>query len=573
MRKPRLLLGSIGVLVSCGLLLVACASLDRREAGAPPPAAPIVVSARAAPGARVGARLDELLAASWAAAGVAPAPAADDGAFLRRVSLDLAGRIPSLHEARAFLDDGALDKRARLVDRLLASPAFAARWGDLYADLLFGTDARRRVEKRFGPRAFLVAAFEENRPYDRLAAELLTADGSGEDDGAAAFVAARLRGGGGPEAIAGAAARIFLGLQIQCAQCHDHPYDARWKQEDFYGLVAYFAGTRVRAEPAQPASQGATDVAREGAGEMAGAMDADTSARRSIVLVDLPRGEARMQRPGSAEGVLVKPRFLGAALGLRPGETRRQAFARAVIGSDLFAKAMVARTWAQLFGRGLVEPWDDLGAERDPAHPPPLLHLAEAFRDGGYDVRALVRTIVLSAAYGRSAAGSPSSGADASLRAFARMGTRPLSADQLVASLLVATGVDGAARRASDDRAGSRRVDDAFRDFRFAFADDEMAEVDRFDGSLPQALLLLNGPLTNAGSRARRAGVLSAVLAAHRDPAARLEDLFLAAYTRAPRPDERALLLGHVAGQGGDRRAWEDVYFSLLTSAEAVTNH
>jgi hypothetical protein len=564
--------------VGVAVLIAGCAAAGCAPLAHPPgqPAAPAPPT------------VDDLLAQSWRGAGVLPAPLATDGEFLRRVTLDLDGRIPTLAEARAFLADPAPDKRARTVDRLLASHEFAEHWGgDLYADLLFGSEGKAaQLERRYDPAAWLVQAFAENRPYDRLAAQLLTATGDVRDNGAVAFVAARVRGNNGAEAVTGAAARIFLGLQIQCAQCHDHPYDTRWKQEDFYGLVAFFARTKARGEKAEPAMAMNSE-------EMAPAVKA--KADKTVVLVDVNRGEAKMRRPHSEDDVRVQPRFLGRALTARPGESRRDTLARAIVGSDLFAKSMVSRTWAQLLGHGIVDPWDDLGGEDDPRHPPLLRALAADFVASGYDVRKLVRTIVLSVAYQRSSSGAQG---EQALRLFARSGVRPLAPESLFRSLVKATGAGAMGRRQEADEAcaeadavtlrrprraaapdpedgcaGNRRLRNAFREYQFVFGDDEMAEADRFDGSVPQSLLLWNGELTNRGARAEGGGVLAGILAQHREPAARLEQMFLAVYTRPPRPEERQRLLGYLRDQHDARGAYEDLYFALLTSTEAITNH
>jgi hypothetical protein len=540
------------------ILTMGCAPLR----GGPDPGAPAPRPAASGPLA-----VDPLLEALWREAGVTPAPAADDGTFLRRVSLDLIGRIPTLAEARAFLGDPVPDRRARLVDRLLGSRAFAEHWGSVYADLLFGTDRRaEKLEKQADPQRWLVTAFEENRRYDEVVRALITATGDLQDNGAVAFVAARARGGGGPEAVTGAAARLFLGLQIQCAQCHDHPYDKRYKQEDFYGLVAYFSRTKARAEKgAEPPPA----MMMEGQGQTEVAPAKRPKAQRTVVLADIKRGEARMRRPGSEEDQLVSPRFLGRSVNERPGETRRQALARAILGSDLFPKAMVARTWAQLFGTGLVDPWDDLGGEQDPRHPPLLVELARDFAASGYDVKRLLRAIVLSAAYARGSGGEDAS----ALAVFAQAGVRPLAPEPLFRSLVTVTGADGMQLRRRDPEQVEKRLGQAFREYRFTFGDDEMAEANRFDGSVPQALLLLNGELTNGATRAVEGGVLARILAEKSDPAARLDDLFLAVYTRLPTAEERAPLLDHLRRQRNARAAYEDLFFALVTSTEAITNH
>ncbi len=176
------------------------------------------------------------------------APVSGDAEFLRRVSIDLIGRIPTLEEAERFLADQSPDKRVRLCDQLLASPEDAEHWADVSLDLFVGQEFRKPgLEKRLDPRAFYLAAFRENRPYDRMAREMLTFSGEIVPSGPGVFVASHVKGGGA-ETMASVTARLFLGVQIQCAQCHDHPYDDRYKQEDFYGLAAFFARTKTKQE-------------------------------------------------------------------------------------------------------------------------------------------------------------------------------------------------------------------------------------------------------------------------------------------------------------------------------------
>ena len=502
-----------------------------------------------------------------------------------------------------YLADQTPTKRRQLVDRLLASPEFAEHWADVYSDLLWKIEGAKRIEKQ-DPRSFLVTAFNENWRYDRLVEALLTASGDVRENGAVAFVAVRARGGGGPEAVAGAAARLFLGLNIQCAQCHDHPYDTRWKQQDFYGLVAYFARTKVKREKGPPA--GDMNMAMDM--DMAAGMPATGKMPVSFSVFDQRKGEAKMRAPRSEQEVVVKPRFLGreppipplppGAVEDRPkrklrfqaqfndrNENRRLAFAQAVIASDLFPKAMVARTWAQLFGAGIADPWDDLGAENDARHPVILNRLAADFRAGGFDIKHLVRQMVLSPAYDRSnASATDATDSGASTRAFAAARVRPLAPAQLFRALITATGVDDIVRHrqrrgqeqgptGGQDRA-DRLLAQGLREYRFTFEDDEMADAD-FDGSMPQALLLLNGELTNNGSRSVEGGVLGGILAAARTPAERLEQMFLAVYSRPPTAEEKDTFLPALMSPQAakDRRAYEDLYFALLTSTESVTNH
>jgi hypothetical protein len=504
------------------------------------PAAPPVASVAAVPASApalppVGPVLDVAVRAQWAAAHATPAPDADDATYLRRVTLDLVGRIPTRAEVAAYRGD-----KAAVVAALLASPDYAEHWADVYEDLLVGRAARLRPEGRGAVRAFLVDAFARGLPYDELARKVLTATGPLAEHGEGGFLVTRGGMGGSPEAVAGATARIFLGLSLQCAQCHDHPYDPRYKQEDFYGLAAFFARTRAR-----PADAG--------------------DGKKTVELFDVRVGQIQMKKHGTDEEIAIRPRFLGREPAHTADDLRRPVLAREIIASDLFAKAVVNRTWAHLFGRGLVEPRDDLGGEHDPEHPPTLTLLASDFVAHGYDLRSLLATIVLSEAYGRASTG----GSDGAEAAFARAAVRPMPPEALFRSLYVATGLrDSSARRLSPEEI-DRKLEAGLRQFVVVFGDDEMAEVDRGSGTVQQSLLLMNGEVVNQGVKARPGSALRAILDETRDPGRRLEALFATAFARAPTAAERARLTPKL----GPAERWEDLFAAMLTSTEFTTIH
>ena len=614
------------VLQALGLGLSSCAAPIAQNA--PPPAAAVVstpapVPPIPAPVAKPPALVlmtpedvDRLTAALWQTAGVTATSVSGDAEFLRQVSIDLIGRIPTLEEAERFLADTSSDKRARLVDVLLASPEYAEHWADVSLDLFVGQEFRKPgLEKRLEPRAYYLAAFRENRPYDRMARELLTFSGEIVPSGPGVFVASHVKGGGA-ETMASATARLFLGVQIQCAQCHDHPYDDRYKQEDFYGLAAFFARTKTKQEkiaalaaPAAsaggaPAPAAATLTATAApatgpttmaaAGEMSGetggpdmaALERAANKDNKVYTVfDRPNGQMKFKKNGADKETVVQPRFFGRDIEALPGEGRRDTLARAIVGSDLFAKTFVDRTWEQLFGRGIVEPWDDLGGEHDPKHPALLTRLSDDFRASGYDIKHLLRLMVLTRAYGLTSRHLAAPATPAATSAdtastppasdpavsFARAAVRRMTPEELFRSLITATGVDRLEQLDADKV--QKRIERALKEYSFIFADDEMAEVNTFNGNIPQALLLFNGELTNQGAKQRPGSNLARILTASNDPATRLRQMFLTTYTRPPTEAEQARLLPELGNGPGGRAAYEDLFFALLTSTEMLTNH
>jgi hypothetical protein len=455
-----------------GLSLVACGSADRGSKG--DASVPTADSAYDDNPSVVDANLDRMLQEHWDTEGITPAPRVDDATFLRRTTLDLTGRIPTSEEVLAFEADRRPDKRKAAVRRLLDSEGYAEHFSDVYADLLVeGSLATQRPRLHEATRQWLEVQFAENRRWDDMTRELLTVEGSLDELGPAGFLVSHGRKNR-VEAVTAATSRVFLGVHLECAQCHDHPTDPRYAQEDFYGMAAYFARTKIRFKDQRP------------------------------TIVDRPRGEMRMptatDAPGSRSGPRVDPRFLGRTAPIGGDQTRREALADTVIASDLFAKTMVNRTWASLMGRGLVEPWDDLGGENDERHPAMLEHLAQRFTASGYDHRALVEAIVLSTAYQRSSAAPTPDAEGRRTRAFAQAAMRPLKAEQLYRSLMMATGVEDVRGR-QFRKLVQQRKRKAQREFQFTFADDEMTSANAFSESVPQALLLLK-------RRSRRPGLV-----------------------------------------------------------------
>jgi len=490
--------------------------------------------------------LDAEIAAHWRAAGVEPVAVADDAAFLRRVTLDLAGRIPTADEVDRFLADGSPAKRAALVDALLGSDAFTEHWADVLADTLLTGSTLDRPRLRAGLHAWLAGALAAGTGWDEMTTQLLTVEGDVELEGPAGFVVAHGRGGQ-IEALTGQTARVFLGLQVQCAQCHDDP-DGRFTQREFYGLAAYYAQTRG----------GLREV------------DGERKAR----VLDRRRGQLRMptaqDAPGERSGEVVLPGFPGLDAAPHAGESRRQALARGVITSPLFAKAAVNHAWAQLHGRGLVEPWDDLGAPQGTEHPPLLDALAEEFVAHDHDLRQLLRRIVLSSAYQRGSSGAPE-GAAAREQAFAQAAVRPLPAAPLVRSLLVATGLEDVRGRVFA-RDVERRLRQVEQEFAQAFDDDEGAATDAFTGNVPQALLLLDGELTNQGVAAPR-GALAHVLRSVTRPEDRVDALWRRVYGRPAPPPASAEALAFLDAREHDDAAYQDLMHAMLMTSEFLTNH
>ena len=547
------------------------------------------------------AALDRLLERAWHRRGLQPPTAVDDARFLRRIWIDLAGVVPPAAEVSAFLADRAPGKRARAVDALLAGPRYADHFTDGWEKVLMGRRFAGPAVDRFAFRGWLRGELARNAPWTEIARALVTASGRNSLGGPRGPMAAAmakspsheaeeseahvngavnflLRYAQAPTDLAGRVARVFLGVQIQCAQCHDHPSE-HWKQEDFRSFAAVFARTM-----AVPLDEG------------------KAMGIRRVEVRDVPFpsfGGPRM--PDLRPIALAPPRALdGADLGRGP--SRRQALADWMVapGNPWFGRALVNRYWALLLGRGFVEPIDDFRRSNPIVAPEVLEGLTRDFLDHGADLRHLLRTICLSRAYqapaGPAAARLARRGRDL---LWTRFRLRPMPPEALLDSLLSATGLDALLSRLAG--AQLERVMFQLRNgMVFLFDVDEESEQKDFEGTIPQALTLLNGSLVQAGSSALAGTALEKVLAAPGDQAARIGALYLRTLSRPPEADElfrwQEFLDAPrqpVAIERGEPRdpldrlgqrarphdptareqAFEDLFWALLNSSEFLFQH
>jgi hypothetical protein len=486
------------------------------------------------------ARIDAVLAARWAEAKVRPAAVADDGEFLRRVSLDLIGKIPTAAEARDFLDDPSPGKRRALVERLLGSPAYTTRATEIWRKLLLPEadtdDAGRQVVGNF--EAWLRRKVIEDVGYDRIVREILSAKLNERNmnlDAAAGRLSPSPAGyytakENKPENVASGVARVFLGIRLECAQCHNHPF-ADWKREQFWSLAAFFA------ELPQPDPENAVFTRRE----------PDNTPRRELTI------------PGTKK--IVKASHLdGSTPAWRPRAMTREILAEWVTSPEnpYFAKAIVNRVWARFFGVGLIEPVDDLGGEASSGLGGLLDDLAGQFRAHGYNLKFLIRVLTATRAYNLS---SVANQAESTMPLFASMPVRGLSPGQFFDSLNQATGAEPSVARAR------------FLDL-FASRDDRPVEAET---TIIQALTMMNGSYIDGATNPETSQALGAIIKApFLDTPGRIETLYLATLTRRPRSDELAVLVPYVERRktvDDQAKALADVFWAILNGPEFHLNH
>ncbi|QDU39961.1 hypothetical protein Mal4_43150 [Maioricimonas rarisocia] len=517
------------------------------------------------PADRIPEWIDAQIARAWQEYDVAPSPPAEDAEWFRRVHLDLLGYIPEASEVEAFLADTAPGKTTRVVSRLLEHPDSARHFATIWTNLLVGRTEREGV-RRESLHEFLENQFHANRPWDELVADLIAAEGTDTENPAAVFLLANLNN----EAVPATAltARLFLGTQVQCMQCHKHPW-YEGDQEQFWALNSFFQQTQI---------------ARVGADETD-----DAAMSRQFELVSAETGGPTYYE--TLRGVMkaTYPQFAGQEIDDSPETNRRRELARLMSLDEnrQMASAFVNRLWAHFFGYGFTRPIDDMGPHNPPTHPELLEGLAQRFAESGYDVRKLTQWICETEAYRLTSRFSEQNRMDDPARGeiplFSRMYVKPLSAEQVYDSLLVATCRSPRGRAAESIRVADR--EEWLQPFFSMDPTEENCEQSTFDGSLPQSLELMNGPLVRTATSAREGTVLHEILTTSASDANRIRQVALATVGRAPTDREMMALQRMVQSRikwathrgmtprQGLRLALQDVYWAYLNSNEFVTNH
>lgn len=494
--------------------------------------------------ARLAAEIDRLIAERWEADGITPTSAADDAEFLRRAHLDLTGRIPAAADVRDFLADPDPRKRQNVIDRLLDSPTYIVHNTNLWrAAMLPEADADQQIRLFLpGFEAWLRSRLAENRNYAEIAREVLTLDVSAQDvqgftqqesPTPIAFYRAKE---GKPENLAAATSRVFLGVRIECAQCHDHPFDD-WKQQQFWGYAAFFAEV-------QPPMDGMT----------------------------VPEDKRSLMIPGTEE--VVAAMFLdGNAPAWSDGTKTREVLADWCVSPEnpYFAKAAVNRMWAHYFGIGLVDPLDDFGPYNPPSHPELLDLLGREFAAHDYDFKFMTRAIMASRTYQLSSLRTDES--QDTPRTFARMAVRAMTPEQIFDSLAQAVGYQ---QPFNPEQPINFNNDPVRQEFLENFKNESESPAERASTIL-QALQLMNGGFVADATNLTDSQTLAAVIdAPFLDTAGKIEAMFLTTLSRPPSAEELEQFQSYVAS-GGPRQdaqaALSDVFWALLNSAEFLTNH
>jgi len=515
------------------------------------------------------ADLDRLMQESLKNAGVKPAEPTDDATFLRRAALDLTGSLPSPEQIDRFEKSTDSDKRAKAVAMLVKSPAFAATQAKYWRDVI-RFRATETQQKRFQPQAlekYFNDKFAANKPWDEIAREMITALGPIEDNPAVLLATAQESK---PEETAGEVSRVFMGIQIQCAQCHDHPTDS-WKRQQFQQFAAFFSGVRTVNFSGNAVAAGQRIFGPKAVGQV-------------VHQVANPKDPTDMQQ-------FAPKFFLGESAGEMPMslsvEGRRAVAASYVAAQDnpWFAKAFINRAWYQLMGDAFYMPVDDIGPEREGKNLEVLDGLATAWTKRGYDIAWLYETIASSQSYQRQSRQKTGESTEAEISG-ANCPTR-LRADQLLQNLRQVTGMpilgtkpielnrpkaQMAKAKAGASLANQGQLGRALIKAVQTFSFDPSTPDDEVVGTIPQALFMMNAPDLNRAVEARDGSVLKSILEEHqKDDAAALKAIYKRVLAREPNADEAKIAKEYVAEVGKREEAFEDLFWSLLNSAEFLS--
>ncbi|MDA1232011.1 MAG: DUF1549 domain-containing protein [Planctomycetota bacterium] len=470
---------------------------------------------------------------------ILPSALCDDADFLRRVYLDIIGTLPTAEESRRFLSDTSNERRSTLVDQLLQRPEYADYWALKWSDVLRVNRRELGHKQAFEYYNWIRSSWAENKPLDQFARELLLAEGPVTDAPAANFYKVVNQ----PDKMASAVSQIFLGVRIECAQCHHHPFD-RWSQTDYYGMQAFFTQvgfkTSLRGETIQATGSAKSIHPRTGQEIFAHALDQET--------------------PETS-----------------PTDDRRKLLADWMTAKDnrMFAHNLANRTWAHFMGLGLVEPVDDFRVTNPPSNPELLDALAHSFIESRFDVHQLIRTITESQTYQRTASVNQTNESDE--QNYSRFLFKQLEAEVLLDAVCQTTGVEekfrfvpkgGRAIQLWDSNAEHYFLKIFGRPVRATACECERVS----EPTVSQVLHVLNSPEIQS-KLSHQAGRLKLLQQAHSLDAPLVDQLYLTFFSRMPTDLEQQVALEYLESQSDRQQATEDLAWSMINSLEFLFNH
>lgn len=507
--------------------------------------------------------INKLLRQGWTDNEVQPSPPADDSEWLRRVYLDVVGQIPDSATVDKYLGEKDATKRQQLVSELVEDPRFVRHLTTTWANILIGRNSPDRTS-RSGLEKFLRESFAKGRPWNEIVFDLLTAEGHYEENGAVNFILGQLTGNPNRDDYAveatAKATKIFLGMQVQCTQCHDHPFND-WKQNQFWEFNSFLRQVRRR------------DVDKYDAASGRNVDDYSELVRRDYegpVYFETRQGLMKV----------AYPKYFEKEIDSGKKTNRRNQLAEVMAKSDTnqqVARAFVNRTWGHFFGYGFTRPVDDMGPHNPASHPELLDFLTAEFVKSNYDIRQLVNWICNTEGYqltsqfnAKNEIDNPAIG---EIPLFSHMYVKALTVEQLYDSLIVATSADQSGKGSYEE--AQQQKDRWLREFMRIFGGNESDEPTLFSGTIPQALMLMNGDLTRQAISTEKGGFLTTVLSSPRlrNDNQRIQALYVSALGRIPSRAEYSKIEKVMRQAPSPVVAYQDLYWALLNSNEFVLNH
>jgi len=459
------------------------------------------------------------------------------------------------------------DKHQKLVQKLTSNPSYVTNWSTIWTRLLIGRTTTRDINRR-ALQDFLVQSFADNRPWSDIVFDLVSAEGDADTNGATNFLLAHLNN----EAVPATAitTRLFLGTQIQCTQCHNHPFNDA-TQSQFWEINSFFKQTKV-VRKKMPAKAGEKQESQ-------------------LTLVSLPNGGTTFYETRQGLMQPAYPQYAGVKVSDAPDVNRRQELAKLMTSGDdqQLARAMVNRMWAHFFGYGFTRPIDDMGYHNSPTHPELLNELGRQFVDSGYDIKQLIEWICLSDAYRLSsqfiADNESDNPEDGSTPNFSRMYVKQMTAEQLYDSLQVTANSALVVTDYTNAWNKMQKRDQWLQQFVYTHENEENDETTTFDGTITQALTMMNGSLVQNSLDVKQEGSILASVLKERNPDNRIKKLSLAALTRYPSSKEltelkrlvkertRYLTSQNVPPQTAIQQSYQDIYWAYLNSNEFILIH
>lgn len=500
--------------------------------------------------------INESLRQGWSDNEIDPSPVADDAEWIRRVYLDIVGHIPPLEDLEAFVANKDKGKRAALIESLLENAGYVRNFTTIWTNLCIGQQTPRRVS-RTGMQKFLREAFGRNRPWKDVVFDIVCAEGEFETNGAVNFTLAQMQDPDEAVQLTAKTTRLFMGMQVQCTQCHNHPFND-WKQDQFWQFNSFFRQVRkMDHEKADPKTGRRIDDYSE-------------------VLMGNFEGPVFFEKRSGLKQVAY-PLYFGQEVDPGAETDRRKELARLMTEGDrpLIAVAFVNRLWAHFFGYGFTRPVDDMGPHNAPSHPALLDRLAEEFVKANYDVKQLIRWIANSDAYSltsrfgkKNEIDNPSAG---ETPLFSHVYIKSMTAEQLYDSLIVATNAHKTGRAGWEQSEATRQ--EWLQQFVRTFGNDEGEESTSFDGTIPQALMMMNGPLVRDAISAKSGSHLTELLSTKAGDAQRIQKVYQTVLSRSPNPAERTKFLAYLKAGRDPLSVYQDLFWALMNSNEFIFIH